>query len=66
MSDRLKTARLVAVGLLGLALFNFPLLAVFDTDAVVAVVAGVPALWAYLFVAWALVIALLAWIARSR
>jgi hypothetical protein len=48
---------------LGLALFNFPLLAVFDTDAVVA---GVPALWAYLFVAWALVIALLAWIARSR
>ena len=63
MSDRLKTARLVAVGLLGLALFNFPLLAVFDLDAVVA---GVPALWAYLFVAWTLVIALLAWIARSR
>ena len=63
MSDRLKTARLVAVGLLGLVLFNFPLLAVFDMDAVVA---GVPALWAYLFVVWALVIALLAWIARSR
>jgi len=63
VSDRLKTARLVAVGLLGLALFNFPLLAVFDTDTVVA---GVPALWAYLFVAWTLVIALLAWIARSR
>jgi hypothetical protein len=63
VNDRLKTARLVAVGLLGLALFNFPLLAVFDTDAVVA---GMPALWAYLFVAWALVIALLAWLARSR
>ena len=63
MKDRLKTARLVAVGLLGLALFNFPLLAIFDTDAVVA---GVPSLWAYLFVAWAVVIALLAWIARSR
>ena len=60
MKDRLKTARLVAVGLLGLALFNYPLLALF------AVVAGVPALWAYLFGAWALVIALLAWIARSR
>ena len=63
MKDRLKTARLVAVGLLGLALFNYPLLAVFELDAVVA---GVPALWAYLFGAWALVIALLVWIARSR
>ena len=63
MKDRLKTARLVAVGLLGLALFNYPLLAVFDVDTIVA---GVPALWAYLFGAWALVIALLAWIARSR
>ena len=63
MKDRLKTARLVAVGLLGLALFNYPLLAVFALDAVVA---GVPALWAYLFGTWALVIALLAWIARSR
>ena len=63
MKDRLKTARLVAVGLLGLALFNYPLLAVFALDAVVA---GVPALWAYLFGAWALVIALLVWIARSR
>ena len=30
MSDRLRTARLVAVGLLGLALFNFYALAVFD------------------------------------
>ncbi len=63
MRDRLKTARLVAVGLLGLALFNFPLLAVFNTDAVVG---GVPTLWAYLFVAWAVAIALLAWITRSR
>jgi len=63
VKDRLKTARLVAVGLLGLALFNYPLLAVFDVDTIVT---GVPALWAYLFGAWALVIALLAWIARSR
>jgi len=61
--DRLRTARLVAVGLLALALFNFPFLAVFDTDALVA---GVPVLWAYLFGVWFLVIALLAWIARSR
>ena len=63
MSDRLRTARLVGVGVLALVLFNFPLLGVFDTDTLVA---GVPLVWAYLFVAWALVIALLAWIARSR
>ena len=63
MSDRLRTARLVGVSLLALVLFNFPLLGVFDTDTLVA---GVPLVWAYLFVAWALVIGLLAWIARSR
>lgn len=63
MSDRLRTARLVAVGLLALALFNFPLLAVFDTNTLVA---GVPVMWAYLFGGWLLVIVLLAWIARSR
>lgn len=63
MSDGLRAARLAAVGLLALVLFNFPLLAVFDTDAQVA---GVPVLWAYLFGAWLLLIALLAWIARSR
>jgi hypothetical protein len=63
VSDRLRTARLVAVGLLALALFNFPLLAVFDTNTLVA---GVPVMWAYLFGAWLLLIVLLAWIARSR
>ena len=51
------------MGVLALVLFNFPLLDVFDTDTPVA---GVPLVWAYLFVVWALVIALLAWIARSR
>lgn len=63
MSDKLRTARLVAVGLLALALFNFPLLAVFDTDVQVG---GIPLLWLYLFGVWLLVIGLLAWIARSR
>ncbi|HEY5853739.1 MAG TPA: hypothetical protein VIW24_06710 [Aldersonia sp.] len=63
MNDRLRTARLVGVGVLALVLFNFPMLAMFDTDALVA---GVPVLWAYLFGVWVIVIALLAWIARSR
>lgn len=62
MSDRLKSARLTAVAVLAALLFNYPFLAVFDLDALVL---GVPVLWAYLFIVWAAVIALLSWIARS-
>ena len=62
MSDRLKNARLTAVAVLALLLFNFPFMAVFDMNTLVA---GIPVLWAYLFIVWAGVIALAAWIARS-
>ncbi|MGZ5406031.1 MAG: hypothetical protein ACXWDL_15385 [Nocardioides sp.] len=62
MKDRLKGARLAAAAVLALLLFNYPFLAVFDTDSLVL---GVPLLWAYLFIVWAAVIALAAWIARS-
>ena len=60
--DRTRTARLVATAVLALLLFNFPFLAVFDSATLVG---GVPLLWAYLFVVWALVIALVAWVVRS-
>lgn len=63
MRDRFRTARLVAVSVLAFALFNFPFLAIFDSDTLVG---GFPLLWVYLFGAWILVIALLAWIVRSR
>jgi hypothetical protein len=53
----LRGPRLVVVFLLGVLLFNYPLLALFDRAAVVL---GVPLLYAYIFCAWALVIALLA------
>jgi hypothetical protein len=49
--------RLVGVFLLGCLLFNFPLLALFNVRATVF---GIPMLYAYLFAAWALVIALVA------
>ena len=62
MGDRERSVRLLAVGALALVLFNYPILALFDKPVLVA---GVPLLWAYLFVAWALVIALVGWIARS-
>jgi hypothetical protein len=53
----LKGQRLVAVFLLGLLLFNYPLMALFNRAAVVF---GIPVLYAYIFGAWALLIALLA------
>jgi len=62
MRDRLKGARLAAAAVLALLLFNYPFLAVFDTDSLVL---GVPVLWAYLFIVWAAVIVFAAWIGRS-
>lgn len=55
-----KGAKLVALSLLGLLAFNYPLLAVFNVDGTVY---GVPILYAYLFAAWAVLIALVARIA---
>jgi hypothetical protein len=54
-----KGQRLVGVFLLGCLLFNYPLLALFNLRATFL---GVPALYAYLFAAWALVIALVAFV----
>ena len=49
--------RLAALCLLGLLLFSYPLLAVFNVQATVF---GIPLLYAYFFVAWAALIALMA------
>jgi hypothetical protein len=54
----------IAVFLLGCLLFSYPLLALFNVRASVA---GVPLLYAYLIVAWAGLIALIALVSgRSR
>ena len=58
-----RSARLVCVFLLAVLLFNYPLLAVFNAAGTVA---GVPLLYAYLFGAWALIIALVAVIVERR
>lgn len=60
--DRLRSVRLLAVAGLGLLLFNYPSLALFDGHVLPG---GIPLLWAYLFVAWAFVIALVGWVSRS-
>ncbi len=49
--------RLVGLFLLGCLLFNYPLLALFNTRATLF---GIPLLYAYLFSAWALLIVLVA------
>lgn len=53
--------RLLVLCMLGWLLFNYPLLTLFDGAADWL---GLPALWMYLFVAWALLIAGMAWVAE--
>ena len=61
MNESDRRARLVALAALGFLLVNYPLLALFD---VADRVLGVPVLWAYLLLAWASIIALVALISR--
>ncbi|MET0682484.1 MAG: hypothetical protein ABWZ29_03990 [Casimicrobiaceae bacterium] len=64
MSDfESKGQRFVALCMLGVLLFNYPILALFNVSGVLF---GVPVLYAYMFIAWAALIALMAWIAESR
>ena len=48
--------RLICIFLLGVVLFNFPILALFNVSASLF---GIPALFAYLFLAWAALILLM-------
>jgi hypothetical protein len=63
MSDlESKGQRFVALCMLGTLLFNYPVLALFNVSGVVL---GVPVLYAYMFIAWAALIALMAIVAES-
>ncbi len=57
-----KGQRFVALCMLGLLLFNYPILALFNVSGAVF---GVPVLYAYIFIAWAALIALMACVAES-
>ena len=61
MNER-KGQRFIALCMLGMVLFNFPVLALFN---IAGTVLGVPVLYAYLFAAWAAMIAVMALLARS-
>ena len=58
---KLAAGCIVALCMLGLVLFNFPVLALFNVGGSIL---GIPVLYAYIFAAWALVIALLCWLAE--
>jgi hypothetical protein len=57
-----KSQRLVALCILGVLLFNYPLLALFN---VAATVFGIPVLYAYIFTAWSLLIAAMAYVVEA-
>jgi hypothetical protein len=57
-----KGQRFGALCMLGMLLFNYPILALFNVPGEIF---GVPILYAYVFVAWAALIALMAWLAES-
>ena len=59
----IKTQRLAALFALGAVLFNYPLLALFNRAVMVA---GVPLLYLYVFLAWALLITLMALVVEKK
>jgi len=64
MSDfESRGQRFVALCMLGVLLFNFPILALFNVPGALF---GVPMLYAYIFLAWAMLIALMAWVIERR
>jgi hypothetical protein len=64
MSDfETKGQRLTALCLLGFLLFNYPILALFNLPSALL---GIPVLYAWIFFAWALLIALMAWVVEKR
>jgi uncharacterized membrane protein len=63
MSEHPAGTRLVVLAVLAFGLFNYPLLSLFDVDALVL---GVPLVWLYVFVAWAVLIVLVGITVRRR
>jgi hypothetical protein len=58
-----KGQRLIGLCLLGFVLFNYPILALFNLPATVF---GIPVLYAWIFFAWAVLIAAMAWVVERR
>lgn len=60
---KVKAQRLVALCILGILLFNYPMLALFN---VAETVFGIPVLYAYIFAAWILLTACMAYVVETK
>ena len=63
MPSPLKGQRLAALFLLGVLLFNYPLLQLFARDGMIL---GLPVLYCYVFSAWAALIGLMELVVENR
>jgi hypothetical protein len=63
MDSGAKSQRFVALFILGVLLFNFPILAIFNVKEIAF---GIPVLYVYVFGAWAGLVALMALAAEGR
>ncbi|WP_419655377.1 uncharacterized protein Dvar_44580 [Desulfosarcina variabilis str. Montpellier] len=61
--DKINGRRLVGLFLLGMLLYNYPLLCLFNRPILVC---GIPLLYFYLFGVWTLIILLMLIISRSK
>jgi hypothetical protein len=61
--DKLAAGRLIGLFLLGVLLFNFPLLYLFNRPALYL---GIPVLYFYLFAVWLMIIFLILLISRYK
>ena len=59
----IKGQRLIALFIFGCLLFNYPVLSLFNVPAEAF---GVPVLYAYIFIAWALLVGLMALVVEAR
>jgi hypothetical protein len=61
--DERRAQRLAALCMLGFLLFNYPVLALFNQPVRLL---GIPLVYLYIFAAWGLLVALMAFVARRR
>ena len=59
----IKGQRLVALSMLGCLVFNYPILELFNRPETLF---GIPVLYAFIFVAWGLLIALMALVVETK
>lgn len=57
-----RSSKLIGTFFLAFLLFNFPLISLFSQEGLVL---GLPVLYWYLFLAWALIIGLTAWLTHN-